>query len=277
MTPEALRLQVDWLKIGGAPLLHTAGRIGLSACPGRPDCGAGLEGDLAALQALRIGAVLSLVDEAEMLRYGVAGLPAAVAAAGLLHLPYPIVDGLPPRELPPTRELCLRVLALLGEGATVLLHCIGGWGRSGTIAACLLCHEGHGPRRAIELVRRARHPRCIETHAQELFIHKYAQHQRGYRRAYFFVPRTDVAAHLIGAPGERRCAPGPEVRLVTDADHLTRSLLQLHHHRAQDQFVIVSGEVPADQAVDARGGPIAVDRAYRLSGPALLPVPFSDA
>lgn len=277
MTPEALRLQVDWLKRGGAPLLHTAGRVGLSSCPGRPDLGEGLEGDVAALRALRVGTVVSLVDEAEMRIYSVAGLREALEGAGVRHLSYPIVDGLPPRELGPTRALCLRILALLGEGETVLLHCIGGWGRSGTIAACLLCHEGHSPRRAIELVRAARSPRCIETQAQEVFVHQYAREQRGYRRAFFFVPRGQAPAQLLGAPGERSCAPGPEVRLVADGDHLTRALIQLNHHRAQDEFVIVSGEVPAEQAVDPRGGPVAVDRAYRVSGPGLLPVPFSEA
>jgi ADP-ribosyl-[dinitrogen reductase] hydrolase len=51
----------------------------------------------------------------------------------------------------------------------VLLHCRGGLGRSGTIAARLLVELGENPRVAIDRVRRARHG-AIETPAQEAHV-----------------------------------------------------------------------------------------------------------
>ncbi|MCS6913218.1 MAG: hypothetical protein RMK29_04665 [Myxococcales bacterium] len=268
-------LQVDWLKLGGAPLLHTAGRVAISVCPGRPEMGQGLEADVARLKALHIDIVLSLAEESERSLYGAAGLGAALAAAGIGHLEYPLIDGLPPSDLGEARSVCMRILGQLGEGHNVLIHCIGGWGRSGTLAAALLCHEGHSPRRAIELVRRARSPRCVETMAQEVFVHKYAQHQRGFYRRYLFFPRAAIPQVLGGEPGQRRCNPSGVSLFVADtAEQLTRALIQVHHLHQQDEAWVVSGELPVEKPVPP-GAALTVDRAYHISGTGLLPVPFS--
>lgn len=268
-------LQVDWLKLGAAPLLHTAGRVAISVCPGRPEMGQGLEADVARLQALHIEVVLSLAEEAERSLYGAAGLGAALSAAGIRHLEYPLIDGLPPGDLGEARSVCMQILGQLGEGHNVLIHCIGGWGRSGTLAAALLCHEGHSPRRAIELVRRARSPRCIETMAQEVFVHKYAQHQRVFHRRYLFFSRKAIQQVLGGEPGQRRCDPGGVPLFVADtAEQLTRALIQVHHLHQENEACVVSGEVSLE-APPPPGAAIAVDRAYHISGTGLLPVPFS--
>ena len=51
----------------------------------------------------------------------------------------------------------------------MLLHCRGGIGRTGTIAARLLVEFGFKPADAIALVRRTR-PGTIETSAQEQYV-----------------------------------------------------------------------------------------------------------
>jgi ADP-ribosyl-[dinitrogen reductase] hydrolase len=58
---------------------------------------------------------------------------------------------------------------LLGERRHVLLHCMGGLGRSGMVAARLLVELGEEPRTAIQRVRAAR-PGAIETAAQEAYV-----------------------------------------------------------------------------------------------------------
>ena len=64
-----------------------------------------------------------------------------------------------------------KLRALLTEGRNVLVHCRGGLGRSGTIAARLLIERGMEPDKAISLVRKHR-PGAIETSKQEDYVRK---------------------------------------------------------------------------------------------------------
>jgi ADP-ribosyl-[dinitrogen reductase] hydrolase len=59
--------------------------------------------------------------------------------------------------------------SMLGNGLDVLLHCRGGLGRAGTIAARLLVELGVEPLTAIAKVREVR-PGAIETRDQEQFV-----------------------------------------------------------------------------------------------------------
>jgi ADP-ribosyl-[dinitrogen reductase] hydrolase len=84
------------------------------------------------------------------------------------HLP--IVDGWTPDEVFERRwEIAgAELRALLRGGRNVLVHCRGGLGRSGTIAARLLIELGMEPMTAITRVRAAR-PGAIETSQQEKY------------------------------------------------------------------------------------------------------------
>ena len=61
------------------------------------------------------------------------------------------------------------LLKYLRSGKKIAIHCKGGLGRSGTIAALLLRHLGFSAEKSIELVRKSR-PGAIETEEQEIFI-----------------------------------------------------------------------------------------------------------
>ena len=58
------------------------------------------------------------------------------------------------------------------EGKNIILHCMGGKGRSGTIAAILLIEFGEKHKEAVEIVREKRKG-AIETKEQEDFILSY--------------------------------------------------------------------------------------------------------
>ena len=56
------------------------------------------------------------------------------------------------------------------RGVPVLVHCVGGLGRSGTVVASWLCEHGMSAGEAIAKVRTTRSPRAIENERQLDFV-----------------------------------------------------------------------------------------------------------
>lgn len=123
------------------------------------------------LQYLReqgIGAILALNE---------AGGEEAVAREfGFEFLHLPVED-----FRAPTIEQIGVALEFMREQAksdsAVLVHCSAGQGRTGTILACYLVHEGQSAEQAMRDVRSLR-PGSIETTIQERAIREYEQHRR---------------------------------------------------------------------------------------------------
>jgi protein-tyrosine phosphatase len=122
-----------------------------------------------------VGLLVLLVEDHELERWGDPHLEDHAAAAGLRVRRLPIPDGDPP----PSVAAVDRVLAeITAARATedVVIACMGGVGRSGTIAACALVAAGQTPDGAIAHLRAVRHPTAVETRAQVAFVATYAQH-----------------------------------------------------------------------------------------------------
>jgi atypical dual specificity phosphatase len=100
-------------------------------------------------------------------------LPASVAEAGFELIHFPIMDmGIPtPRAC---AGLCVALVEDL-HARPVLLHCRGGLGRTGTIAACCLVTLGQSPDQALAHVRGI-NPNYVQTGAQSQFIHHYQRY-----------------------------------------------------------------------------------------------------
>ncbi|TBR17265.1 isochorismatase family protein [bacterium] len=159
-------LRVDWLEAAGP------GRVGLTLLPGRRDYGRVLADDVAALKAAGVTHVACLATPPELHHFGVDGLLGAYRAAGLEAFHLPVLD-----QRVPSREDMRRLLAwtsgALGAGAKVVVHCVGGLGRAGTAAACLLRSRGLSAPKALAEVRRARGRRAVESASQEDFVRRF--------------------------------------------------------------------------------------------------------
>ena len=66
-----------------------------------------------------------------------------------------------------------QIRARLSIGEHIVVHCRGGLGRAGTVAACILVSDGMEATAAIKLVRTSR-PGDIETRGQEAFVRGFA-------------------------------------------------------------------------------------------------------
>jgi ADP-ribosyl-[dinitrogen reductase] hydrolase len=154
------------------------GKIGITFCPGKKQPGAMTGGwdrdlglDLDAVQAFGAAAVVTLLEGHEMRALRVEELGAQVAARNMDWLHLPIRDvSVPGADFEAAwREHAPGLRARLRHGFNVLVHCKGGLGRAGMIAARLLVELGSEPAEAIAQVRKVR-PGTIETVAQEAHV-----------------------------------------------------------------------------------------------------------
>jgi ADP-ribosylglycohydrolase/protein-tyrosine phosphatase len=138
------------------------GTIAMSSCPGRLRDGVqrDMAADIAAIRAAGTTAVLTLMQRAEFRLLGVPKLAQQLTEAGFAWLHAPIRDVHVPDAAweRAWTETGGAVHLRLARNETVLLHCRAGLGRSGTIAARLLCERGMPADAAIGLVRARRTP-----------------------------------------------------------------------------------------------------------------------
>ena len=147
----------------------TQGRIALCACPG-PEWS--LANDLETLYDWGARGLVSLIEDHEFATLGVQSLPERVEALGMRWWHLPIRDMGTPDARFQARWVKVggELRGLLSDGASIAIHCRGGLGRTGMIAARLLVELGSEPRIAIAKVREVR-PGTIETRAQEAFVY----------------------------------------------------------------------------------------------------------
>lgn len=176
-------LRVDWLAAedlrDGLP-----GRLGLTFLPGKRGPSfrypgrvyrRDLAADLRTLAGEGIRVLLLLVDDAELDRWGDPEIVARGAEQGIEIVRRPVADGAAPRT-PAEMDAILEVTRRARRNGDVAVACMGGVGRTGTVAACAIVAAGARADAAIARVRAVRHPTAVETGEQIGFVHHYERH-----------------------------------------------------------------------------------------------------
>eukprot|EP00282_Hemiselmis_andersenii_P006436 CAMPEP_0114140008 /NCGR_PEP_ID=MMETSP0043_2-20121206/17155_1 /TAXON_ID=464988 /ORGANISM="Hemiselmis andersenii, Strain CCMP644" /LENGTH=232 /DNA_ID=CAMNT_0001234073 /DNA_START=98 /DNA_END=796 /DNA_ORIENTATION=+ len=162
-----------------------SGRLGLCYCPGKNLVREGikwerdLDIDLRDMKERhRVDVVVCLLSPAELRSLGVRrDYCESVVKSGMELIMHPIIEMAAPDDIGSARELVERVVGELAKGKRVVMHCRGGMGRAGMMAACVLYRvgEAQGHKAAIEMVRKRRGKGAVESRAQEAFVAKYQQ------------------------------------------------------------------------------------------------------
>lgn len=168
------------LQIAEVQASPSHGRIGITFCPGKHDrfahTGAwerDLGIDLDSIAAWGAKLVLTLVEPAELHELKVPNLGHEIKQRGIEWRHLPIADfSVPSDAFEREWETQGReIREMLRNGDDVLVHCKGGLGRAGMIAARLLVELGMAPDQAIHAVRRARKG-AIETPSQLALVRR---------------------------------------------------------------------------------------------------------
>jgi protein-tyrosine phosphatase len=178
-------LRVDWLD--AASLADgRRGRLGLTFLPGKHGPSfrypgrvyrRDLEEDLASLAADGVRVLVLLVEDHELARWGDPDIVEVAAGHGVAIERRPLADGTAPASVADMRSI-LGAIERARDDGDVAVACMGGVGRTGTVAACALVDGGWEAADAIAEVRRIRHPTAVETAEQVAFVEAYARRQR---------------------------------------------------------------------------------------------------
>jgi protein-tyrosine phosphatase/nicotinamidase-related amidase len=159
------RLRVDWLDSELIP----KGNIGLTILPGRKDYSRSVDEDLKQLKEYGVDTIIPLITADEFGHFGVSDLLEKYEEYGFNIHSLPIMDQLVSSEEEMVDMVHYLDRAVL-KGEKVLLHCVGGLGRSGLVAASYLKYKGLNSDEAIKAVRKVRGPRTVESKIQEEFV-----------------------------------------------------------------------------------------------------------
>jgi ADP-ribosyl-[dinitrogen reductase] hydrolase len=158
--------------------IPTGGRIGMTFCPGKRDLTAmtgpwdrDLGLDLQAVAEWGADALVTLMEAHELEQLGVSDIGRRAESMGIEWFHLPIRDvSIPDATFEAMWDKAGYALReKLKDGQGIVIHCRGGLGRTGLVAARLLIELGDLPHKAMDKVRAAR-PGAVETWQQEEYV-----------------------------------------------------------------------------------------------------------
>lgn len=170
-------IRVDWI------VDDLAGKVGLTLAPGKHgtskvDRGAwarDLHADLDALVAHGMHTQVCLLEDHELESLKIPRLVEEAQRRKIAVVRLPIPDGGVLPDVNDVRDLVVDILDAAHAGNNVVIHCMGGLGRAGTIGGCVLVAHGLHVDDALARLRERRGDHCPETEAQRMFIRAFAR------------------------------------------------------------------------------------------------------
>ena len=164
-------------------VLPIAGTIGMTMAPGKKglaqfsncEWDRSLDEDLDTLKNnYKTDIIISLMEDFEFDLLKIPDFQPKCAEKSIINIRFDIVDGSVPTEKQISEyvRLAKNLKKEAENGKNIVIHCRGGIGRTGTLAACLLILFGSDPDVAIEIIRKYRKG-AIETSVQEDFVKKF--------------------------------------------------------------------------------------------------------
>lgn len=148
------------------------GRLAIAA---RPRAGDWLEDEILAWRSASVDDVVCLLEPDEVHDLGLQAECETCAGAGLNFVSFAIPDRGVPESSAKTRELVASCKDRLAVGASILVHCRAGIGRSSMIAACVLVSLGDNPQLAFDRIASVRGLLVPDTSAQAEWVLAFAQ------------------------------------------------------------------------------------------------------
>ncbi|SEH58333.1 Dual specificity phosphatase, catalytic domain [Rheinheimera pacifica] len=124
-------------------LTLSTGQLIFTPCPGTK--GVSLTNSIAQLKAAGAAAIITMMPQQELTQNNVDNLGAICSELGLQWFQLPVEDDCAPQQ-PFEQAFAAHkaaILALLQNGNTVAIHCKGGSGRTGLMAAILMTQLGY--------------------------------------------------------------------------------------------------------------------------------------
>lgn len=209
-TSESHPIQVDWLPRA------VADRVGLTFAPGKKCAsrdGSSWDRDLSVdLDLLahkhKATTLVCLMETPELTSNGIPDLIVEAKRRGITTIHFPIRDVDAPSSVESVDRLLVSIEERLASDERIVIHCLGGLGRTGTIATCLLVRRGMPLEEAIELVKETRCKDFPQGGRQGPFVAEYEVHIRQLQAQ---PPATNVAPR----EPSRRSASVPTSDTVT--------------------------------------------------------------
>jgi len=152
--------------------LDNGARLIFTPCPGTKE--ASLHVSLKTLREAGADAVVTMMPDAELNQFNANALPAECEALGLAWFQLPVEDDCAP-EMPFAGAFAnhkAELLSRLAVGQTLAIHCRGGSGRTGLMAAILLLEAGYAPTQVKTLVQGLR-PKALTLTPHVNYLHKH--------------------------------------------------------------------------------------------------------
>jgi len=165
-----------------AELKLLKGNLGITFAPGKHYQGKisgmnwkrDVEKDLIRLKSeYKATTIVTLIEQFEFTNLKIENLRVKVKELGMKSIWFPIKDGNIPKVGYEIFDVFISyLLDLLIYEENLIVHCMGGLGRAGTIATCILIKAGLNSKEALNRVRTTRKG-AVENSDQEKFIEEY--------------------------------------------------------------------------------------------------------